>query len=292
MRWRERRRSGNVEDRRGMPTRGLAVGGGLGTVVLLLLAVVMGVDPRDMVQPMPQGGDLGSSERQIRRKTNWRTSCPACWPTPRTYGGELFSAKGRRNREPKLVLFTDQVQSACGFASAAVGPFYCPGDETVYIDLQFYDQLKRQFGGTGRFCTSLCDRARNWPPRAKPTGHNGRSGCDARAAEQRPIQPIVRSAWSCKPTSLPACGHIMLSVCNTFSRRGTSTRRWKLPVQLATIACRERAKATSFQTPSRTARPHNACAGSAAGSKPATSIRETPSTPPASDFLSCSSRSM
>ena len=96
MRWWERRRSGNVEDRRGIPTRGLAVGGGLGTVVLLLLAVVMGVDPRNLVQPMPPGGDLGSSERQIRWRTNWRISCPSCWLTPKTYGISCSARKGVR----------------------------------------------------------------------------------------------------------------------------------------------------------------------------------------------------
>ena len=151
MRWRERRRSSNVEDRRGIPTRGLAVGGGLGTVVLLLLAVVMGVDPRELVQPMPPGGVPGEQRATNPVEDELAEFVSVVLADTEDVWHKLFSEKGRQYRDAKLVLFTEQVQSACGFASAAVGPFYCPGDGTVYIDLQFYDQLKRQFGAPGDF---------------------------------------------------------------------------------------------------------------------------------------------
>jgi predicted metalloprotease len=154
MRWQLGRRSDNIEDRRGMPIgRGAAVGGGIGTLVLVLLAVWFGVDPSVIFQgtdpgdsrPAPSVQQRPAGDDQLRdfvavvladTEDTWR---------------DLFRKMGRQYQEPKLVLFTGAVQSACGFAQAAVGPFYCPGDRKLYIDLSFYRDLRDRLGAPGDF---------------------------------------------------------------------------------------------------------------------------------------------
>jgi uncharacterized protein len=152
MRWQGRQGSQNVEDRRGVRF-GKAGGIGIGTIVLALIAVYFGQDPSVVLQNVPQStpqAEQGpyqesASEAQLREfisvvladtEDAWR---------------QIFSAAGRTYEEPKLVLFSGAVQSACGFAQAAVGPFYCPGDRKVYIDLSFYEDLQKRFGAPGDF---------------------------------------------------------------------------------------------------------------------------------------------
>ncbi len=152
MRWENEKRSDNVEDRRGMSaSRGL-VGGGIGTIVIVLVALFFGVDPSVLLQgtgspsvqqqPAPQRPPaedrLASFVSVVLADTEdtWR---------------EAFRRAGKTYREPKLVLFTGAVQSACGFAQSAMGPFYCPADEKVYIDLGFYDELRTRFKAPGDF---------------------------------------------------------------------------------------------------------------------------------------------
>lgn len=149
MRWQGGRRSDNVEDRRGM--RGpVMAGGGLGTLILLLLGLYLGVDPQLLmnqvaVQPQQQNAIAPEREDQLKEFVSViLADTEDVWT-------ELFAKAGRRYREPKLVLFTGRVDSACGQASAAVGPFYCPGDEMVYIDLGFYDELENRFDAPGDF---------------------------------------------------------------------------------------------------------------------------------------------
>lgn len=153
----DHRRSSNVEDRRGAPNKKALVGGGLGTIVILLIAIALGVDPAPILdaQQKVSGSQTTPSDSNAARPPEedkladftaavlattedvWRVQLPKQVNTP--------------YREPKLVLFTGEVQSACGHATAAVGPFYCPGDEKAYIDLQFYDDLARRFGAPGDF---------------------------------------------------------------------------------------------------------------------------------------------
>jgi len=153
MRWRGGRASSNVEDRRGMGRGGLAVGGGLGTLVLVLLAAFCGVDPRQFLEQVPTDAGPGA---QTQRRTNPEEDEQAQFVrvvlggTEDTWNG-IFREQGGQYREPTLVLFTDQVQSACGRAGASVGPFYCPGDEKVYIDLAFYRELRTRFRAPGDF---------------------------------------------------------------------------------------------------------------------------------------------
>jgi hypothetical protein len=154
MRWRGRRGSGNVQDRRGMSGRAM-MGGGLGGLglVVAIVYMLMGGDPTqlnleqlDLQQPAGQSGVAvdASSDEAAQFVSVVLADTEEVWQ-------ELFRQQGREYQEPQLVLFSGQVQSACGFASAAVGPFYCPGDRMVYIDLSFYDILSQRFGAAGDF---------------------------------------------------------------------------------------------------------------------------------------------
>jgi uncharacterized protein len=148
-----RRASSNVEDRRG--TRyGRAGGIGLGTVVLALLAAYFGVDPGVVLQNAQQSG--GVQEEQVpyqesgsEAKAHELVSVVLA-DTEDTWG-QIFSAAGSTYEQPKLVLFKDAVQTACGFGQSAAGPFYCPADRKVYIDLSFYQELQQRFGAPGDF---------------------------------------------------------------------------------------------------------------------------------------------
>jgi uncharacterized protein len=153
MRWRGERQSSNVEDRRGMSGGKIAVGGGLGTVVILIIALIFGADPRQLLEQLPteQPSEVQSSRPLSREEEEAKEFVSVVLAKSEDVWNNLFQQNGRQYREPTLVLFTDRVQSACGMAGAAVGPFYCPGDEKVYIDLSFYEELKRRFNAPGDF---------------------------------------------------------------------------------------------------------------------------------------------
>ncbi|MGB7924156.1 MAG: neutral zinc metallopeptidase [Pyrinomonadaceae bacterium] len=157
MRWRDRRESSNVDDQRSSSGRGLAVGGGLGTVVVLLLALLFGADPRQLLDQMRSGPSPdGQTTQQQQRQTNpeeeeLKRFVSVVLADTEDVWNDLFKRTGQQYREPKLVLFSGQVRSACGLAESAVGPFYCSGDERVYIDLSFYNDLKTRFRAPGDF---------------------------------------------------------------------------------------------------------------------------------------------
>ena len=155
MRWDTERRSDNVEDRRGMRvSRGLA-GGGVGGLVLVLVALYFGVDPTVLLNqgsPVPSGRAVqtapATSPSADDRLVDFVRVVLA--ETEDTWR-ETFRQAGRTYEEPKLVLFSGSVQSACGFAQAAMGPFYCPEDRKVYLDLAFFRELRDRFGAPGDF---------------------------------------------------------------------------------------------------------------------------------------------
>jgi predicted metalloprotease len=154
MRWRGERQSTNIEDRRGMSGgRGIAVGGGLGTLVIMILALLFGFDPQTLLQQSPdnQPTQVQTSRPQNSEEEELKQFVGVVLAKSEDVWGDVFRQNGRQYREPTLVLFTDQVRSACGIAGAAVGPFYCPRDEKVYIDLAFYEELRRQFSAPGDF---------------------------------------------------------------------------------------------------------------------------------------------
>ena len=152
MRWSDQRESGNVEDRRGIGAPKIAVGG-LGTLVILVIAFFLGADPRQLLQQLPQNPN---SEVQNSRSVNpeeeqLKKFVSVVLAKSEDVWQDEFRKNGRQYRDPTLVLFTDEVESACGMAGAAVGPFYCPGDEKVYIDLAFYEELRKRFRAPGDF---------------------------------------------------------------------------------------------------------------------------------------------
>ena len=154
MRWREGRESDNVEDRRGMTVSKGMMGGGIGIILLVLVALYFGVDPSIILNQMPTTGSPPSVEQSAGKPAGQdeeaRFVSVVLADTEDTWR-EIFRQGGQTYREPKLVLFSGAVQSACGFAQAAMGPFYCPLDETVYIDLIFYRDLKERFRAPGDF---------------------------------------------------------------------------------------------------------------------------------------------
>jgi predicted metalloprotease len=152
MRWQGRQGSSNVEDRRGM-RYGRAGGIGIGTIVLALIAMYFGQDPSVVLQGVqpsqPTGEEVPYNETPEEAQLREFISVVLA-DTEQTWG-QIFSAAGQTYEQPKLVLFSGAVESACGFAQAAVGPFYCPGDRKVYIDLSFYQELQSRFGAPGDF---------------------------------------------------------------------------------------------------------------------------------------------
>ncbi|HEX2769204.1 MAG TPA: neutral zinc metallopeptidase [Geobacteraceae bacterium] len=154
MRWGDGRRSDNVEDRRGSSVSRNVVGGGVGTVILVLVAMYFGVDPSVILDMASTGNNrpavTSPSTRPAAENKMAEFVSVVLADTEDTWR-DLFKKAGKTYREPKLVLFTGAVQSACGMADAAAGPFYCPGDQKVYIDLAFYQELKNRFRAPGDF---------------------------------------------------------------------------------------------------------------------------------------------
>jgi predicted metalloprotease len=150
MRWSTGRRSHNIEDRRG---RGVpvAVGGGLGTIVLLLLALYFGLDPGIVLQGADPPETVSEAPATSPGADPLRDFVAVVLADTEDVWRDLFARMNREYRDPTLVLFTGSVQSACGIAGAAVGPFYCPGDRRLYLDLDFFRALHERFGAPGDF---------------------------------------------------------------------------------------------------------------------------------------------
>jgi len=155
MRWQDLRRSENVEDRRGMRVAGPGIAlGGTGILLLIGFALLTGEDPLRLLEAVSgpsvsveqgEGGRVGAPEDQLGQfSSTVLASTEDVWT-------KQFAEAGRRYTPPTLVLFSDAVSSACGFNSAAVGPFYCPADQKVYLDLSFFNDLTQRFGAPGDF---------------------------------------------------------------------------------------------------------------------------------------------
>ncbi len=149
-----RRRSGNIEDRRGMSTGKMAVGGGIGTIVIVLIVLLLGGDPSGVLNTLqPAETETGTYEPSPEEEAMADYVAVVLAGTEDVWT-KIFAESDMTYHRPRLVLFGRQVESACGFASASSGPFYCPEDEKVYIDLSFCDDLKTKFGAYGDFAVA------------------------------------------------------------------------------------------------------------------------------------------
>ncbi|MFN8393993.1 MAG: neutral zinc metallopeptidase [Bacteroidia bacterium] len=170
MEWRGRQGSTNVEDRRGSGgggggggfrgRRGAAIGGlGIGGIIIAVVIMFMGGDPNQVLNNMPSGGsqtDRGPAPTKGKgrsaKEDEYAEFVKVVLKDTEDAWHKIFKDQvGREYEEPILVLFTDYVESACGEASSATGPFYCSGDQRLYIDLSFYDDLKNKFSAPGDF---------------------------------------------------------------------------------------------------------------------------------------------
>jgi hypothetical protein len=159
MLWKGRQGSSNIEDVRGIGGRGLALGGGgCGTLIVIVLALLFGVDPQRLLNQLPDQQQAPTQTQQGRPGANTGQDdemkqfiSVVLADTENVWGDILPKQAGVRYRKPTLTIFSGAVNSACGRASSAVGPFYCPGDEKIYIDFGFYRELKTQFRAPGDF---------------------------------------------------------------------------------------------------------------------------------------------
>ena len=156
MRWKGRERSKNVEDRRGMPASGVIGGGGIIMVIIAIIAVLMGADPRPFIDAM---GQPGQQPAQVNPQVpaaddETREFIEVVLKDTENVWTELISAQvegGEAYRPPRLVIFSGSTSTACGQANAAVGPFYCPADQRIYIDPTFFDEMNRRLRAPGDF---------------------------------------------------------------------------------------------------------------------------------------------
>jgi predicted metalloprotease len=154
MKWQGHEESGNVEDRRGMGGKGLAIGGGA-TLLILLVAAFLGIDLQKVqqflgdaqVQVGPGGQEGQERPLTAEEKQSGKFASTILRFTEEVWE-EQFRKAGQRYEPPKMVLFTERVSTGCGVAPSAVGPFYCPRDKTVYLDPTFFDELERKLGGS------------------------------------------------------------------------------------------------------------------------------------------------
>ncbi len=148
MLWRGARESDNVEDRRG--NGGIIAGGGIGAVIITLIYLFLGGSPSNL----PQNNQLVQQQQSVEKKQEQNDEASftkVVLGYTEDVWDSIFTAQGEQYRDPKLVMFNGGTQSGCGFASEATGPFYCPADEKVYIDLSFFDELHDRFGVSGDF---------------------------------------------------------------------------------------------------------------------------------------------
>jgi predicted metalloprotease len=184
MEWEDRQESENVEDRRAFGRKaGLAVGG-VGGLVVILLALFLGVDPQKLLQgggqgpgPGPEAPPAAPADPQEERLAHFTK---VVFHDTEVVWTELFQQMGKRYKEPVLVLFSGQVDSACGMAESATGPFYCPGDSRVYIDLSFYKDMERKLHAPGEFARAYVIAHEVGHHVQRLLGYSARDGGDGR----------------------------------------------------------------------------------------------------------------
>lgn len=154
MRWKGRRRSTNVEDRRGASRGGKLLGGGIGTIVVILFAAYTGIDPSLLMQGLEVVNSSSQSSQPLPEDLQddpTANRVAVVLADTEEVWSRIFDSGGQTYQPPTLVLFTGSTRSACGLGQAAMGPFYCPADRKAYIDLSFFEDLRNRFGAPGDF---------------------------------------------------------------------------------------------------------------------------------------------
>lgn len=147
MRWKGRRESGNFEDRRGMSGRGFAIGGGIGAIVIALIVSFLGGDPNQVLQQLQGPATQDPTPIELSKEEKELTSfVRVVLGSTEDIWGQIFQENGEIYTQPTLVLYRDQTTTECGAGLTAMGPFYCPADQKLFIDLSFNDELKNRFG--------------------------------------------------------------------------------------------------------------------------------------------------
>ncbi len=153
MLWKGRRQSDNVEDRRGMTGRQVAVGGGLGAIALAVIVLLLGGNPQEVMQNLQTSTPAGQEQTRAltQEERELGEFVGVILADTEDVWNQIFRQEGESYREPKLVLFSQAADSACGYAQSATGPFYCSGDEIIYIDLDFFQEMQQRLGARGDF---------------------------------------------------------------------------------------------------------------------------------------------
>lgn len=153
MRWKGREKSGNIEDRRGLSGSKKVVGGSIGTIVVVVVVLLLGGNPNELINNLQYSGSQTevANPAILEAEEELAEFASVVLKDTEDVWHALFNNSGKTYREPTLVLFSGSVESACGYSSSATGPFYCPGDEKVYIDLSFLADLQQQLGAEGDF---------------------------------------------------------------------------------------------------------------------------------------------
>ncbi|MBF2047752.1 MAG: neutral zinc metallopeptidase [Leptolyngbya sp. IPPAS B-1204] len=149
MRWEFGRRSQNVEDRRGRRVAGPVVGGGIGAILLAVVVTLLGGDPSAILNQVASDGQSGAPQATSPQEDRLAEFSKVVLADTEDVWTDLFRRQGANYREPTLVLFSGSVRSACGYAQSASGPFYCPTDEKVYLDLSFFEELASRHQAPG-----------------------------------------------------------------------------------------------------------------------------------------------
>ena len=243
---------------------GAAVGGvgGLGFLIIVVLYMLLGGDPAQLVEADAAGrwavGPRPPPGRHRPGKKSWRISCRGGAGRHR---GHLEPRSSRRSdastKNRSWVLFTDQVRSACGMAGAAMGPFYCPADHKLYIDLAFYDELKRRFRAPGDFAQAYVIAHEVGHHVQNQLGINGEVQAIATAGEQDRGQRAVGAARAAGGLHGGRLGLPHAAGCATCSSRAISKRLSTPPALSVTTASNARAPAGWFPTASPTAARHS-----------------------------------
>ncbi len=151
MLWQGRRESDNVEDRRGFSGGRIAMGGGIGTIVIGLLYLLLGGNPTDLVNQINQQQPTQNAVNRSPEEEKLASLAKVVLADTEDVWSQIFRENGSFYQFPKMVLFTGETQSGCGFSSAATGPFYCPSDNRLYLDLSFFEEMATRFQAPGEF---------------------------------------------------------------------------------------------------------------------------------------------